>query len=123
VSLWGIRDGLLFTAYSFAVASVYLSLELRLIDGMPFSKAPEPTRQNYLLPIMALGGGAIAIAVGLQYFVLFHWPVAVLVAAILLGVGAYFLTRSSLDTLESSIRFNLGILSQEAKVLYTEIDA
>jgi hypothetical protein len=118
---WGVGDGALFTAYSLAVASLYLGLELRLIDGVPFGKPPEPARQSSLFMLMMAGGTAMAIAAVLQHFVLFRWHAAVLVAAVLLGAAAYLATRSSLDTFATAIRFNLGLMSQEAKVLYTEV--
>jgi hypothetical protein len=119
---WGLRDALPFVAYSLAAASLYLGLELRLIDGVPFGKPPEPTRQNLLLPIMFLGLVAMAAAVGVQYYWLFHSHAAVLGAAVLLGAAAYFATRSSLNAFAGSIRFRLGLMSAEAKVLYTEVD-
>jgi hypothetical protein len=119
---WGMRDAALFTLYSVAVASFYLGLELRLIDGVPFSKPPEPTRQNYLLPFVFLGGGVMAVAVGVQYFFLFHSRPAVLLAALAVGAAACLVTRASLDTFESAIRFNLGLMSAEAKVLYREVE-
>jgi len=36
--------------------------------------------------------------------------------------AAYFLTRSSLETFEVSIRYHLGLVSQESTMLYKEID-
>jgi hypothetical protein len=62
---WGIEDAGLFIAYSIAAASIYLALELRLIEAIPFSKQFEASKQ--VLPLMIAGGIAMAIAVGLQY--------------------------------------------------------
>ena len=120
---WGTRDAALFAAYSAAAAAVYLSLELRLIEGIPFSRQPEATQNPYAIPIMLLGGGAIAIAVGLQYFLLFHSPAAVTGATLALAVTAWFVTRGSLGALETAMRFHLGVLTNETKGIYTEIQA
>jgi hypothetical protein len=121
VWLWGIRDAALFTAYSLAVASLYLGVELRLIDGVPFSKPPEPSRQSLLLPLMLLGGLLMAIAVAVQHLLLFRSHTSVLAAAVLLGAAAYFATRASLDTFATAIRFNLSLMSAEARMLYKEV--
>jgi hypothetical protein len=119
---WGLPQGLMFTAYSLAVGSTYLSLEMRLIEGMPFSKQPEPTRQNYLLPIMMLASLVIAAVIGIQYFLIFRSYAAVCAVTVMLAIAAVFLTRNAFDTVETAIRFQLGILSQEAKPLYTEVE-
>lgn len=120
---WGVRDAALFVAYSTAAAAVYLSLELQLIEGIPFSKQPETTQNPYAIPIMLLGGGAIAVAVGLQYFLLFHSHAAVVGATLALALTASLVTRGSLGALETSMRFHLGLLSNETKAIYTEIQA
>ena len=118
---WGIRDAGLFIAYSAAAAAVYLGLELRLIEGMPFSKQPEASQNPYMLPMMLLGGAAMGIAVGLQYFLVFHSRTAVVGVTLALAGAAWFLTRSSIEAFEASIRFHLGMLTTGSKGLYTEI--
>jgi hypothetical protein len=120
---WGIRDAGLFVAYSTAVAAVYLGLELRLIEGMPFSKQPDASRNPFILPMMLLGGALMAIAVGLQYFLVFRSPVVVMAVTVALAAAAWLGTRSSLEAFEVNIRFHLGILSTESKGIYTEVDA
>jgi hypothetical protein len=119
---WGVLDGGLFVGYSLAVASTYLALELRLIEGMPFSRQADVSRAPFVLPVMIVGGLVMVIAVGLQYLLVFRSRPAVMIVTFVLGVGAYFLTRSSLGSLEVAIRYNLGLLSTEAGALYKEID-
>ena len=46
----------------------------------------------------------------------------VLAVTLCATAAAYFLTRSSLDTFEVSIRYHLGLVSQESTMLYKEID-
>jgi hypothetical protein len=118
---WGIRDAGLFVAYSLAVVSTYLGLELRLIDGLPFGK-PAENRSPFFMGIMFLGGFVMALAVGLQYFLVFHSRAVVLVTTLGLGSVAYFATRASLLVFEGSIRFHLGHLSTESKGLYLEVE-
>jgi hypothetical protein len=123
IRYWGLTDGLLFSAYSVAVAATYLAVELRLIEGMPFSRQPETTQNFMVLPLIMAGGFVMAVVVGLQYFVIFHSRAAVLgVSAALFG-AAFYLTHRSLETLETSIRFHLGILSAETKRIYQEVEA
>lgn len=119
---WGIRDGALFIAYSMAAAAVYIACELRLIEGMPFSRQPQTASNPYIIPIMLIGGFVVALAVGAQILI-FHSRLAVLVVSVVLAVAAWLVTRASLDTFEIAIRFHLGILSSEAKAIYTEIEA
>jgi hypothetical protein len=120
---WGAWHGALFTAYSAAVVSLYLAMELRLVDGAPFSRQPEASRDSTLLPVMIVAGIVVAVVVGLQYFLLFRSPAGVLIATVVAGAAAWFLTRQSLRAFENSIRYNLGLLSVEWGKLYKEIDA
>jgi hypothetical protein len=107
----GIRDAGLFIAYSAALASVYLGLELRLIDGMPFSKQPERTQNPVVLPTLMLGGLVIALVVAIQRYFIFRSVIAVVcITPALCGV-AWLVTRQSLEAFEISIRFHLGLLS------------
>jgi hypothetical protein len=119
---WGPADALLFIAFSLATASVYLALELRLIEGVPFGKPVATSQGMVLLPLMMGGGMVIAILVAVQHFLLFHSRPLVLAATLLAAAAAWFLTRGSLHTFEVSIRYHLGLVSQESTMLYKEID-
>ncbi|MBZ5620685.1 MAG: hypothetical protein LAQ69_18460 [Acidobacteriia bacterium] len=120
---WGIRDAALFVAYSASVASAYLSLELKLIDGLPFGKQAETSRNPFMIGAVVLGGIVISIVVGLQYFLVFRWRVMVLMVTLAVAAGAYFVTRNSLHVFEVSIRYHLGLLSTESKGIYYEVDS
>jgi hypothetical protein len=119
---WGLWHGFLFTTYSLAVTSFYLALDLRRIEGAPFSRQMNPAAGAALLPLMMLGGLAIAVAVGVQYWFVFRSATIVLATTVIVGATAYVLTRRSLDALEVSIRYHLGLLSQETGKLYEEIN-
>jgi hypothetical protein len=117
---WGIWHAALFIAYSMATASVYLALELNLIEEVPFSKqVDKPVALTLML--MMVAGMAVAIAVSLQYFLVFRSAAVVAVTSAALAVLAYFVTRASLSALAVSIRYHLGLISAEAKPLYKEI--
>ena len=120
---WGPADALLFIAFSLAIASVYLALELRLVEGVPFGRPVDTSRGAVLMPLMMGGGLVIAMVVALQHFLLFHSRPLVLAVTLLAAGAVYFLTRSSLDTFEVSIRYHLGLVSQESTLLYKEIDS
>jgi hypothetical protein len=117
---WTIPEGLLFTAYSLAVTTVYLACGFRYIDGVPFGKQLNPGRGA------GLQGGFIVfvivalVAVGIQYL-LFRSLLAVVVATILIGGAAHVVTRHSLKHLEIAMRHNLSIISQTSTMIYTEV--
>ena len=92
---WGARDAVLFVTFSAAVAFLYLGTSLRLIDGVPFGKPTPPTRSSMLMGVMMLYALALAVGVGIQY-VLFRSVAAVVVATLVAGLGAYFVTRLTL---------------------------
>jgi hypothetical protein len=119
---WGIWHAGLFVAYSLVISSVYLAAELRLIDGMPFSRSVDPTVVADLSPLMIFGGVTIAIAIGVQYFLVFRAPAIVAAVTVGAGVTAYLLGRGSVVALADSIRYSLGLLSVESGTLYKEIN-
>lgn len=121
VWFWGPLDALLFFMFSAAVASLYLALDLRLIDGLPFTRPPEPQSGTMAIALMFFGGMAIALAVALQYFFLFHSRLAVLAAALASAFLALWLTRRSLAAFTATMRFRLNLLTQESGALYHEL--
>ena len=118
---WGMWHSGLFTAFSMALASLYLALELRMIQDVPFSKQVDTTRQAMMLPLMIGGGIVAAIVVAVQYFLLFHSAGAVALTAVVLAGAAWFTTRASLSTVAGSIRYHLGLISSETTSIYREI--
>jgi hypothetical protein len=120
---WGIWHAGLFVAYSAAVSSTYLALELRLIEGAPFSSQVDAAHANSLMPLMMMGGAVVAVVVALQHFLIFHSPAIVVGSTVVIGAAAYFLTRWSLESLAATIRYSLGLLSAESGTIYKEIEA
>ncbi len=104
---WGARDAVFFIAYSTAVASLYLAVGLRLIEGVPFGKPRPPDRSAVALEIILVYLVVLGIAIGIQY-VLFRSLVAVAVLTLVVGLGTYFLTRVTLAGFESRVWFHLN---------------
>jgi hypothetical protein len=120
---WGWQQSILFTAYSIAVASVYLGLELRMIDGIPFSRQLETAAGATMFPVMMLGGIVVSAIVGLQHFLLFRSMEAVIAATCVAGAAAFYVTRSSLRSFELTMRHNLAMESVASGSLYKEVNA
>ncbi len=99
---WNVPHAVLFTAFSAAVASLYLGACLRLIDGVPFGKQTPPTRSSALIGLMFLYLVGVSIAIGFQY-VLFRSVAAVAVVTLAAGLGAYLVTRLTLADFASRI--------------------
>ncbi len=118
---WGIGHAALFIAYSIAAASVYLALELRLIENVPFTKQMDTAIQSLTLPLLLGFGLAAGIAIAVQYFLIFRSPVTVAVSTVVLGLAAWFGTKASLSTLAVAMRYHLGLLSAENGTIYREI--
>jgi len=117
---WGPAHGLLFILYSLAAASFYLSLEIRAVPAAPFSQQVNPARGASSLAVLMVGGLGVAIAVGVQYVLLFRWPAVLAGATLVLALAACFLGRKSIEAYAVAIRHNLGI---ESGGLYREVDA
>jgi len=119
--LWGPLDALLFTLFSAAVASLYLALDLLLIDGLPFTRPAEPQSTSMTFLLMFVGGVVISLAVALQYYFLFHSRPAVLAAALVAALLALWLTHRSLASFTATMRFRVEVLTQETGALYHEV--
>ncbi|HWB97502.1 MAG TPA: hypothetical protein VG672_12385 [Bryobacteraceae bacterium] len=120
---WGLLDAALFAGYSFAVASLYLALELRLINGVPFGRQPQAARNAFLMPLLIAGGFAIAIVVALQHFLLFRSRLAVGLCVLPLAALAWILARSSFHSLEIAMRYQLSLDAAGSRPLFQELDA
>ena len=103
IYLWGLPHALLFTLFSIAMVSLYLGLELRLIDGIPFSRKPATSRQALALAVAVIGGTIAALVVALQYFVLFRSPGSAAAATVIVAIAAYFSTKAALHSFSAKM--------------------
>ena len=104
---WGVTDALWVIAFSTAVASLYLAVGLRLIDGIPFGKQTPPARQVVTMAMMVVYFVVLSLAIGIQYLV-FRSVVAVAAVTIMVSVGACYLTKATLADFASRIRQSLN---------------
>ncbi|MBI4905965.1 MAG: hypothetical protein HY820_20185 [Acidobacteria bacterium] len=118
---WPAQDALLFGLYSIAVTTLYLSLSLSVVDGLPFCHPAEAAQTYWLFPVMLIGGITAAIVVAGQHFILFRSEVAVLVVALVVAGAALDLARRSVTGLAGAMRFYLSTLSEEKTNLYQEV--
>ena len=104
---WGVRDAVLFVAFSTAVAFLYLGAGLKLIDGVPFGRQWSPSDlQIRLLSLMIGYVPVLAVAIGIQY-VLFRSTTAVVAATLVVVPAAYLVTRSTLAGLTARMLASL----------------
>ncbi|HEY4361929.1 MAG TPA: hypothetical protein VGN17_13210 [Bryobacteraceae bacterium] len=120
---WSLLDSAVFIAFSMAVVSFYLALELRLIEAVPFSTPPRTSRAAVAMPIMFFGFALAGIAVGLQYFLIFHSPATVILATLVIALGTYWVTAGSLKAFAEAMQFHLALDSGEAAAYYKEIES
>jgi hypothetical protein len=118
---WGTPDALLFLAYSVAAASAYLSLELRLIDGVPFTQPPDPSQGLRYMLLTILGMFVVAVAVAIQYFLIFRSRAIAAASTVAIAAVASVVTRNSLRALERQMRYSLGLLRDESGRFYKEV--
>ena len=118
---WAVQEAVLFIVFSTAVASLYLGVGLRLIDGVPFGKQAPPTRSAVGLGLMLVFFMAAGIAVGIQHLLFRSWA-AVALVTLVVGVGARFLTRAVLDDFAARIRLQLKLAASGSVLLYKEVE-
>jgi hypothetical protein len=119
---WGLAGAVLFTAFSLAVSSLYLGLNLRQVEGVPFTKQPRAARNAFLFPLMMLAGLLIAAAVGLQHFLLFRSAAAVVISTAVVGAVAALSLRSAVSTFEASMRYHLALVQEPPGALFQEVE-
>jgi len=120
---WGFWNAGLFVCFSLAVSSIYLALEIRLVDAVPFTRQMVATGSAAMMGILMVGAVAIAVAVGIQYFVIFHSPATAAASAVVLGGVAWMATRQAVRGFAEAMRYDLATVSGEAGTLYREVGA
>jgi hypothetical protein len=121
--LWGPVDSLVFTAYSLAISSLYLSATLRLLEGLPFATAPKPRAGGVVgLPLMLTAFAICGSFIALQYFFIFR-SLAVTAAAALIAFGsAVALARNTLHGIQTNVLHNLHLLASGPTRMFSELD-
>ena len=118
---WGIADAALFTAYAIAVGSLYLSIELFLVDGLPFANPPESLKGSMSAPLIIAALLGALIIVGLQWLFIFQSRFVTLGAVLVLAGGAYVIAQGSLRYLETNVMHNLHRIAAGRTAMFKEV--
>jgi hypothetical protein len=118
---WGLADGALFTLYSLAVGSFYLSLQLFMIDGLPFANPPQSMKGSMIAPLVIAGLIGALILVGLQWLFIFQSRFVTAGAILVFSGGAYVIARTSLPYLETNVRHNLHRIGAGRTAMFKEV--
>jgi len=119
---WGWRDALLFVMFSTAMASLYLSAELFLMDGLPFANPVRLSAQNLLIPVMLIGAPCAVILAFMQWLI-FRSHTAAAIATVSVLLLAALVTRFSLRHLAREFRANLLALGLGPSRLFKPVDS
>lgn len=120
--LWGIADAALFVVYSVAVISLYVSLELFLVDGLPFASPPIKGRGGMAAPLVLVAFIGAFIIVGLQWVFIFQSRFVTLGATLAFAGSAYVIGRHSLRNLEVNVKHSLHIIASGRATMFQEIN-
>jgi hypothetical protein len=118
---WGVADAALFAAYCIAVGSMYLSIELFLIDGLPFANPPEKMKASLTGPLILAAIIGALIVVGLQWIFIFQSRFVTAGAVLVFAGGAYVITRISLGYLETNVMHNLHRIAAGRTAMFKEV--
>ena len=118
---WGAADALLFAAYSLAMGSFYLSLELFLIDGLPFAKPPESMKGSMAAPLVIASLIGALILVVLQWLFLFQSRFVTAGAVLVFSGAAYVIAQTSLRYLETNVMHSLHVIGAGRTAMFKEI--
>jgi hypothetical protein len=119
---WGWRDALLFVIFSAALASLYLSAELFLMDGLPFANPVRLSAQAFLIAVMLVGALCAAILVLLQWLI-FRSHTGAIIATVSVLSLAVLVTRFSLRHMAKEFRANLLSLGLGPSRLFKPLDS
>jgi hypothetical protein len=118
---WGIRDATLFTAYTMAVGSFYLSIEMFLVDGLPFANPPESLKGSMSGPLVIVSGIGALIIVGLQWLFIFQSRFVAAGAVLAFAGAAYVIAGASLRYVETNVMHNLHVIATGRTAMFKEV--
>ena len=109
---WGLPDAALFAGYGLALASLLFSLQLLLVEGLPFTIAPRAERQHLLIGFILFGPLAAGIAWVVQGQFIFRSRLTTAIAAMIFawaakGAGDYSLRQLEMKAYDTLAIFPL----------------
>jgi hypothetical protein len=122
VRYWGALDAFLFLAYSLALGSFYVSVELFLVDGLPFANKPKGTGGFLAAPLLIGALLAALIIILLQWLFIFQDRLVTLGVVLVFAGLAYLTTRASLRTVEVNVLHNLHVIASGPTAMFQELE-
>jgi hypothetical protein len=119
---WGLRDAVLFFMYSLAVGAFYVSVELFLVDGLPFSNPPKRSGGFLTAPLVLGALIAAGIIVVLQWLFIFQDRFVTLGASLVFAGLAYLIAQISLRGVEVNVLHNLHVIASGRTAMFKELD-
>ena len=122
IRYWGFADALLFFMYSLAVGSFYLSVELFLVDGLPFSNPPERS-SGFLTAPLVFGSLIVAIIImALQWLFIFQDRLVTMGTVFVFAGLAYLIAQVSLRGVEVNVLHNLHVIASGRTAMFKELE-
>jgi hypothetical protein len=118
---WGVADAALFAAYCLAVGSMYLSIELLLIDGLPFANPPENLKASLTGPLILVAIVGALIVIGLQWIFIFQSRFVTAGAVLVFAGAAYVVSQTSLRYLQTNVMHNLHRIASGRTGMFKEV--
>jgi hypothetical protein len=119
---WGVGDALLFTGYSLALLTLYVAVELFLVDGLPFANPPTKGSGFLTAPLILASLLAAGIIVVLQWLFIFQNRLVTFGVSFVFIFAAYLVARMSLRNLETNVLHNLHVIASGRLALFQEIE-
>ena len=104
-----------------AVGSMYLSIELFLVDGLPFANPPENLKASLTGPLVLAALLGALIVVGLQWLFIFQSRFVTAGAVLVFAGGAYVVTKTSLRYLQTNVMHNLHRIAAGRMAMFKEV--
>jgi hypothetical protein len=120
--VWGVADGLLFSAYSFAIVTLYAAVEIFLVDGLPFANPPRKGSGFLAAPLVIGAMLGAAILVVLQWLFIFQLRFVTLGATVVVALTGYLVARVSLRNLETNVLHNLHVIASGRTAMFEEVE-
>ena len=107
--------------FSYGAGEVVHGVTFSLHAGIPFGRQMEPSRQVATFGLFLVFFLAVSVAVGLQYL-LFRSVAAVVVVTLVIGAGAYFLTRATLGDFASRMQVGLRPVASGSMFRFAHVE-
>jgi hypothetical protein len=118
---WGVVHGVLYICFSVALVSVYASLSILLIDGLPFANAFKPSMAK-AMPLIYLAAAVPILFFAVIQWLVFYSALMVLIMAAAMALLAFVIAHLSLGRLEEKVRINLTQLGFLPTEMFKELE-